>query len=156
MTDLYGVPRRRLVTEAWFWVVVVSVTFLVIGAASFGLRWALAGPKGELQAREQILSGDNRIRAYNHFFDQCASIQALESTLSASLDELASADQTNQDNIIRIQTNITGLRSQRARAVAEYNADASKNYTDGQFRSLSLPFQITEPFQKGRQITCSA
>lgn len=156
MSDFYGVPRRRIVGETAFWIIALLVVGALLTIIGLGWRYAIAGPSGKVEAREQILSGDNRIRAYNSFFDQCSSIQAIESALSASLDELSSADPANSDNIIRIQTNITGLRAQRARGVAEYNANAAKDYTDGQFRDLNLPYQITDPFVKGQQITCAA
>lgn len=132
----------------------------IIGAIVFGIRWVTADPVGRLEAREQILSGQNRIRAYNHFFDICASVQAVEQALQASLDELSatqSAIPPNADNVVRIQTNITGLRATRARAVAQYNADASKDYTDGQFLSIKLPYQLdATPYVSGGKLTSCA
>lgn len=159
MSDMYGVPRRRLVGEASFWIACVVILSILLTLGGLGWRYVIAGPKGQVEAREQILSGDNRIRAYNHFFDICASVQTAEQALQASLDELASAEKAvppNPDNVIRIQTNITGLRATRARAINQYNADASKDYTDGQFRSLALPYQLNSAAYTGGLTSCAA
>lgn len=160
MSELYGVSRRRLVGEAWFWVIMVLILSVVLALGGLAWRYAIAGPKGQVEAREQILSGSNRIRAYNHFFDICASVQTAEQALQASLDELVSAEKAvprDPDNIVRIQTNITGLRTTRARAINQYNADASKDYTDGQFLSLRLPYQLdASPYVPGGKLTSCA
>lgn len=135
------------------------VSVWLLGAAIWGIdygwRWATAGPVGQLEAREEILSGATRITAYNHFFDLCASVQANEAALAASIDELSAT--TRPEDQERIRTNITGLTAQRARAIAQYNADARKSYTIGQFRSLSLPYELPpSTFKKGELTSCAA
>jgi TPR repeat protein len=120
--------------------VLVVVTIAAIAGIAFGIRWVTAGPKGALEAREQIKSGPSRIAAYNHFFDLCASVQSDEARLDAQRDELASA---TGDDVARIHANIAGLMSDRAEAINEYNADAEKGYTIGQFRASKLPFQLS-------------
>lgn len=146
------------------WVFGVAALVLVVGVASWGFGWIFAGPKGALEARQQILSGANRIQAYNHFFDQCVSVQKLEFASDAQQAELAAA--SGQDDRDRILANIAGITAERAGAVAQYNADAEKTYTIGQFRDLKLPFQIDEASQpsgwqanytpKGVHTTCVA
>lgn len=125
---------------------------IIVGV--FVIQWGTAPVRGKLSAREQIQSGSNRIVSYNHFFDLCASIQATEAVLSASLDELKST--SNADDKERVRTNITGLRAQRARSIAQYNVDARKNYTIGQFRSSSLPYQLPPNYKKGMITSCEA
>jgi uncharacterized membrane protein YqiK len=77
MSDMYGVPRRRLVGEAWFWIAMIFAAVLLIIVAIWGIRWISAEPRGALSARESIQSGGSRITSYNHFFDLCASVQAI-------------------------------------------------------------------------------
>lgn len=153
MSDLYGVSRRRMVAEAWFWLVVAIGTVLAILLLIFGIRWVTAGPKGALQAREQIQSGASRITAYNHFFDMCAAVQATEGVLAASYAELEGATGEDRD---RVRTNITGLLAQRSRTVAQYNADARKGYTIGQFRASDLPYELPVDYAKGARTSCVA
>lgn len=130
--------------------IVLAVLLLWVGVYAF--RWVTAEPRGKLQAREAIQSGDFRIAAYNHFYDLCASVQAVEATLDASMTELETAP---ADDKQRIRTNITGLIGQRARSIAEYNVDARKSYTAGQFRATDLPYQLdSAAFQKGTRTLC--
>lgn len=120
--------------------------FLVLIALTIGgvwaFRWYTAEFRGKLDAREEILSGPQRIGAYNHFFNLCASVQGNEASLDALRDELASYEPGTKD-YSRTLTNITGVRATRARSIAQYNADAAKDYTIGQFRDLDLPFELS-------------
>lgn len=137
-------------------VLLVAIGVAVIAGAIFGIRWVVAGPSGKLNAREQILSGSNRIQAYTRFFDLCASVQTSEAALDASYAELPTA---KGDDKQRILTNITAQRINRAEAINTYNADAEKTYTVGQFRSLRLPFQLStgDPtYTKGAHTLCAA
>lgn len=123
---------------------VLGVALAVLGvvaiyAAIFGVLWFSAPARGKLQAREQINSGSFRIAAYNHFFDACASIQGLQGQLAAQEKELKSA---TGDDKARVQANIAGIEGDVASAIADYNADANKSYTVGQFRSNHLPYQL--------------
>lgn len=131
-------------------VVVVCVAAVV--AATFGIRWALAGPSGKLAAREQILSGPNRIQAYDHFFDLCASVQTDEAALEAQYQQLPTA---KGDDVQRIRTNIAALLTDRAGGVNEYNQDAQKSYTIGQFKSSNLPWQLSTTYHRGRHTLCA-
>src|SRR4051812_28238322 len=137
-------------------IVACMVAFLVIAAAIFGIRWAMAGPSGKLQAREQILSGQNRIRAYDHFFSVCGSVQNAEAALDASYEELAQTAKDDFADLGRIRTNITANKIARQSAVNEYNLDARKSYTDGQFRDLDLPYQLPVLYEKGNRTSCES
>lgn len=134
--------REEAKVGLWALVGMVACVVLVVGLAVgiFAFRWFTAGPRGELQAREQILSGDFRIQAYDHFFDLCASAQTIEQTLDASRAEQKVASAADQE---RLRINITGQEAALARAVNQYNADARKSYTAGQFRSSDLPYQLS-------------
>lgn len=153
MSDLYGVPRKRIIGEGSFWIVVVLVLSLLLTIGGLGWRYVIAGPKGAVQAREQIKSGSSRIASYNHFFDLCAAVQATEGVLAASYVELDTAEGKDRD---RVRTNLTGLLAQRARSVAQYNADARKGYTIGQFRDSGLPFELPATYTNGVTTSCVA
>jgi hypothetical protein len=120
----------------------------------FGVRWITAGPRGQLQAREQIQSGDFRIQAYNHFFDLCAAVQTDEATLDATVDQLrSSSDPTDRQ---RLLTNKTGQLAARAEAINQYNVDARKSYTEGQFRGNGLPYQLPVTYEPGAHTSCAS
>lgn len=140
MSELYGVSRRRLVGETWFWILMVVVAVVVFTLLGLGWRYVLADPKGKVQAQEQIKSGANRIAAYNHFFDLCAAVQSDEAAITSLKEELT----TNppESRITQINASLTALRSARAEKINQYNADARKDYTSGQFRSSGLPYRL--------------
>jgi hypothetical protein len=123
-------------------------------AAVFGIRWLTAPARGKLQAREQIQSGANRIQAYNHFFDLCASVQTAEGAIAASEDELAAA--TTAEDKSRINTNITAQKITRLDAVNQYNADAQKDYTTAFMLSIKLPTRLDPTYTKGVTTTCAS
>jgi hypothetical protein len=132
----------------------VIVAIVVIGFGSLGIRYIFAGPSGQVAAREEILSGAQRITAYNHFFDLCASVQTAEQNLAAAQAQLAETPESDAKERNRLQTNITGLIATRQEAVNQYNADAAKDYTIGQFRASKLPFELPTVYEKGVTTTC--
>lgn len=124
-------------------IVVGSIAIIVaLTMGGFGIRYLLAPVRGAVDAREQIQSAPNRIVQYNHFFDLCASIQGNEDAIVAQRAQLATAETV--ENRARINANIAGITAARARNIADYNADAAKSYTDGQFRDSNLPYQINK------------
>jgi hypothetical protein len=140
---------------AILFVAAVSVGIATLAGA---IQWGTADIRGKLNAREQIhANGSYRIDAYEHFFNLCASVQTNEQNLDAQYDELnAAQDVGDKENVERIQANISGLRSAIADAVNQYNADANKSYTVGQFRSSSLPYQLsTDAYRKGVHTKCT-
>ena len=108
----------------------------------FGLRVATAGIVGRGQAHIQIQSGSNRIAQYDKFFNECASIQGLEGQIKEQQNLLGTA--VTEADRSRISANLAGVAGLRHIAIAQYNANARKNYTDGQFRDSDLPFQISD------------
>jgi hypothetical protein len=70
-------------------------------------------------------------------------IHSKEGSIDANIAMLHSLDKgTKEYN--RIMTNIISLQSLRHQAIQQYNAEASKDYTAGQFRDNNLPFQIED------------
>lgn len=133
--------QRGFFGNITLWIIGVLILIGLVGGVTFGVRWLTAPAKGKLQAREQINSGAFRIAAYNHFFDVCIAVQTDETRLAAQKAELKTAP---KDDVARIQANIAGIISDRAEAINEYNADARKSYTIGQFKSRQLPYQLDQ------------
>lgn len=119
---------------AFFLLIIIFFSFF------FAFRWVTAEPRGKLEAREQIQSGPFRIAAYDLFFNRCAQIQADEATIIALKEELKT--NPSQSRVEQINASITALRSGRAEKINQYNADARKDYTIGQFRASALPYQL--------------
>ncbi len=133
-------------------IVGILMVMAMVWGLAFGWGWITAGPTGQLEARQDILSGDNRIAAYNHFHNLCASIQGNE----GQIDELESTLETiSDDSRDRILVSIAGVRGARHQAIAQYNADASKDYTIGQFRDLDLPYKLVDQdYPEGGKTKC--
>lgn len=112
----------------------------LLAALSFllwGWLYSTAGVRGAVQAELKIESGDNRISSYEHFYDLCAAVQGYEQALIAQRAALAAGSDTNRTN-----ANIAGITAQRARAIAQYNADANKSYTKARFLGDTLPRRL--------------
>lgn len=119
------------------------------------LKYFSANTRGKIDANEKIKADGNfRIEAYDRFFNQCASVQSIESTLQATKQELASNPSERRRG--QLETNITALIAARADAVNTYNADSHKTYTSGQFKSNDLPFQIDINIPTEGITTCAA
>ena len=152
MTYYEPQSQKALFGNIVLWVLGIGALVLLIGAISFGISWITAGPSGALQARQQIKSGAFRIQAYNHFFDECASVQTLDEALNESYSELKTA---KGDDVTRIRINIGAQLNDRNDAANQYNADTHKNYTVGQYKSSGLPYEIG-PYQKGQVDSCGS
>ena len=137
--------------------VVIGLGVIVLLAALVGgsltLRYFLAAPTGAVEQSEQIRSGSYRIAAYDHFFNLCATVQSNEAALDAQYEQLTVS--TDQKDISRVQANIAGIKAERARNIYQYNQDARKDYTEGQFRDSKLPYQLpTSEYVKGGRTSC--
>lgn len=123
------------------WVIGLVVLVSVISGVLWGVGVLGADVKGRGEARKQIKSADFRIAAYDHFYNLCASIQANEISLGAQEDALAGATGDDRE---RIAANVAGLRATIGGSIAQYNVDARKSYTVGQFKSSDLPYQLDQ------------
>jgi hypothetical protein len=124
---------------------VVLVAMMIVGSMSiFGwgaFKRATADFRGETAALEAILADpDRRISAYDHFFNLCQAIQSHETTIKA----LEAEEEGGVSNSRREQIRgaITANRSQRDSKINQYNSDASRGYTIGQFRDANLPDRL--------------
>lgn len=125
--------------------VAVLVVALVLGAMfmfGFGVfQRETADFRGDVEATERTGgSGAFRITAYDHFYDLCAAIQGEEDRLESLRREL----ETNPSESRRNQLNATiaAVEAARDRKIREYNVDARKDYTLGEFRASDLPFEL--------------
>ena len=132
---------------------VISFVLLIgLLAAVFGLEVATAGLVGRGKAHIEIQSAPSRISGYNHFFDLCASVQNAE----AAIDQFTAARDraTDPNEISRIQTNLDAQVITRQNGINQYNADAAKDYTVGQFRASNLPYRLDDtPYKAGGEHT---
>lgn len=124
---------------------------IVMIVGTYAFNWFAAPYQGKLQARQQIQSGNNRIQAYEQFFNECASVQTMEQALSQSYTELKSA---SKDDRARIETNISAQLNDRNDAANQYNAQSHENYTNAQFKASSLPYEIGR-YTKGEVTQCN-
>jgi hypothetical protein len=146
MPIVYGTDKEPRV-NTWLaiaWCVggllLIMVLWIGLASAVWGLRVATAGIYGRGEARIQIQSAASRIGAYNHFFNLCAAVQSQEASVAALTTQLdGETDPKTRD---RLATSLTGVSAQRERSIAQYNADARKDYTIGQFRDSDLPYQL--------------
>lgn len=139
--------------KAVFWFIVAVVAAVLLSVGIWGATVAIADIFGRGEAHKELHSAPYRIAAYDHFHDLCVSVQDAESSLDAQFDLLTTA----QDKSI-VQTNIAALKAVRMHGINQYNEDAKKNYTLGQFRDSDLPWQLpATPYdKKGTHTTCSA
>lgn len=133
-------------------IAVVVGSLIVLSLAVFGIRWVTAPAQGSLEAREQTVgSGTFRLAAYQHFFDLCAAAQAQGDRLAVQHEQLELTDDPTQQ--ARIQQNIAAIQSVQAEKIREYNTDATATYTQGQFQSRDLPYQISADRETG-EVQC--
>lgn len=121
----------------------ILLAVLVMAAVFFGTHLfsqKTADFRGETSKRNLVeANGSYRIAAYDRFYNECASIQGVEDSIANQEAERAAATPSRQ---AQIDANLTASRNVRASAIRQYNADARKSYTAGQFRSSDLPFQL--------------
>lgn len=114
---------------------VVGVFVIVLGVmfATGSLQKLTADWRGDVQATEMTQAdGSYRIANYDHFFDLCAAIQADEDRIK----------NVEEGDAAQKETTLTAMKNSRASKVREYNADAAKEATAGQFRDSGLPYEI--------------
>lgn len=127
----------------WAFALVVLMVFGSMWIFGWGFfQRATADFRGETAALEQIKADpDSRISAYEHFFSLCASIQGHEETIKALQRELDEGH-ASESRAEQIRGAITANRSQRDSKIREYNVDAARGFTIGQFRDADLPSRL--------------
>lgn len=140
-TEEKGFNARRTIMWTVLIVVLLVGLWLAIASSIWGLRVATAGLYGRGEARIQIQSAPFRIEAYQYFFNQCASIQGLEGKIEELTAQLTKLEPGTREYNYTLSS-LTGVKGLRREAIAKYNQDALKDYTEGQFRDRDLPYQL--------------
>lgn len=134
-------------------IVVIVIGFMWIFGVGF-MSQTTAPWRGETEKKERVEgSGNYRIAAYDHFFDLCSSVQTKEASIENLRAELKADPPPSEQRKTVIQASMSALMNSRAEAINEYNADARKEYTRGQFRDSDLPFQLR---MKELNTTCTS
>lgn len=119
---------------------VLFLVMLVVVTVSIGaLVWLWAPWQGKIEARQQINTGTNRIAQYERFFNDCGTIQGQQDNIEAQKATVKSLHGRAHDNAV---VTLSAMTYQLNRDVADYNANAAKSYTNGQFRASNLPYHI--------------
>lgn len=127
--------RKRIILYgllAVFLMIALPIAGLFISGT---ISMQTAGFRGEVKATEIIKgSGTFKIQAYNRFHDLCQEVIGFDAKI-ASLQSFGILDEIDKRAL-------AGLTNMRINSVTKYNADASKDWTAGQFRDNDLPYQL--------------
>jgi hypothetical protein len=132
-----------MVTKTILYIIVGFLVLTILMISLWGFGVFTAGIKGQGEAYKEIQSKEFRLESYNYFFNQYHSILSLEGQIDVNISMLDSMEKDTKD-YNRIRTNVVALQSLRHQAIQSYNAEASKDYTAGQFRDKNLPYQIED------------
>jgi len=126
-------------------VIVFFVVLIVVACIGiFGFGWfqrSTADFRGQTAAIEKTkANADFRLRAYDQFYDLCSQVQSLEDRIVIFEGDVKMFEGTSKEAVAL--TNLHALQAQRSSLIREYNAKASRGFTDGQFRSNDLPYQL--------------
>ena len=149
-----NIPIGRIIFFTILGIVAILGLWVAIAGAIFGFRVATAGIVGKGEAHIQIQSAEFRIEAYQHFFNMCGSIQGLEGSIDEFTALLEKFEPGSREYNMTANT-VASVKSFRHQAIAKYNQDALKDYTEGQFRDNDLPYQIPDtnyPEQGGKTV----
>lgn len=125
-----------------------AVILLILIVAMWIFGWGLfqrgtADFRGKTEQIEKTkANADYRIASYDHFFNLCASVQSKEATIKALEKELERKPAPSQSRTEQIYASITANEAIRAETINQYNVDAEKTATVGQFRASNLPYEL--------------
>jgi hypothetical protein len=119
--------------------VLLSVYF--VGVYVFGSAASFTAPfRGEVEKREQVeAQGEYRIAKYDYFHDLCQDIQAKNEEIALAEEQIKVSSGEEKD---KLEDSLYATRRMKIELVGDYNAEAAKDYTAGQFRDSDLPAQI--------------
>lgn len=81
---------------------------------------------------------DRMVGVHERFFDRCASVQSLEDQRDEVAAELEAAEGDREE---RLRSSLQAIKSERARTIRQYNADADAP-TRAFLRSEGLPAEL--------------
>ena len=122
------------------------IALTILGLILTGTMWVFgfglfqretANFRGETAQRERTLADpDYRMANYDHFYDLCYLVRALDTKIATMEESDLPKDQKS--------TNLLALRNQRTQLVNEYNADSRKTETKAQLKASDLPESLDE------------
>ena len=139
MSDIYGVPRRRLVGEVWFWIVIVFATVAVIGIGAWAFGIFTSDVRGAGGAIKQRNSTVNRVQKQEMFEQLAADYDGY----IVKIHGLVVAVKTTTDPTDKSlrETELVGLRQVCVDAAQQFNAE-SRKYTSRVWKSAGLPASL--------------
>lgn len=110
-------------------IAIIAILFLIaVPILGFGIRWATADIRGQLQAREEIFSGPSRIARYEEFFNLCNDVIAMKA----------------RRDVLEIGSNEwRGVNGILIGIVSDYNSRAGQADTSANFLASNLPYKIS-------------
>lgn len=139
MSDIYGVPRKRLVGEVWFWIAVVIgiVAVIGIGAWAFGVFTSdIKGAGGAIKQRNATV---NRVQK-QEMFEQLAADYDGYLVKIGQLKLVVATTSNDIDKELRT-TELLGMTQVCVDAAQQFNAE-SKKYTSRVWKSAGLPLAL--------------
>jgi hypothetical protein len=136
MTELYGVPRRRIVGEVWFWILMVLLVSAVIGIGLWAFGVFTSDIKGAGGAIKQRNSTVNRIQK-QEMFEQLAADYEGYIVKIGQLKVVVATTSDKVDKGLRT-TELLGLQQICVDGAVQFNAE-SKKYTSRVWKSAGLP-----------------
>jgi len=131
-----GVSRRRMIGEAWFWILMVLLTAAIIGVGlwTFGVFTSdIKGAGGAIKQRNSTL---NRVQKQEMFAQIAADydgyivkIEAQKTAVATTIDKV--------DKSLR-QTELVGMTQVCIDAAQQFNSESQK-YTSRVWKSAGLP-----------------
>lgn len=139
MSDIYGVSRKRLVGETWFWIAVVVVIVAVIGIGAWAFGVFTSDVRGAGGAIKQRNSTVNRVQK-QELFEQLAADYDGYLVKIGQLKLVVSTTSSEVDKELRT-TELLGVQQICVDAAQQFNAE-SKKYTSRVWKSAGLPASL--------------
>jgi hypothetical protein len=139
MSDLYGVSRRRMIGEAWFWILMVLLVVAVVGIGLWAFGVFTSDVRGAGGAIKQRNSTVNRVQKQEMFEQLAADYDGYIIKIKAAV--IAVSTTIDEDDKSLRQTELVGLRQVCVDAAQQFNAE-SKKYTSRVWKSAGLPLAL--------------
>lgn len=135
MTETYGVSRRRLIGEAWFWVVIALLSVAAIGISLWAFGVLTAPVRGQAGAFQQQQSALNRVQQQAKFEQIAADYDGYLVQIQNALVAFKTSSPTTRD---QRETELLGLRQICVTTAQAFNAE-SRKYLARDWKSAGLP-----------------
>lgn len=120
-------------------IVALVILVVIISVSVWAFKASTQEVRGQVNQGERTkANADYRIASYDRFFNLCAAVQAKEEAIKA----VEQQDATTPQQQTQKSANLTALRASRAALINQYNADAAKEGTRGQFQASTLPHTL--------------